>query len=56
MHPGPVVPSTSVDPLGRAAELLEDVESLDLVEQARVFATVHQQLTTALATAGDERA
>ena len=56
MHPGPVVPPTPSDPLAGAEDLLIDVEELELAEQSRVFAVVHQKLTTALAAAGEERA
>lgn len=56
MHPGPVVPPTSTDALVAAEELLIDVEDLELADQSRVFAAVHQKLTTALAAAGEERA
>lgn len=54
MYPGPVVPPTSVDGLEAAEELLVDVEDHDLAEQARVFAAVHQQLTSALAAADEQ--
>lgn len=56
MQPGSVVPPSPSDALAAAQDLLIDVEELDLAEQSRVFAAVHQKLTTALAAAGEERA